>query len=133
VHPRLAEEWPDIVSVYPDVVHKEAPERIELTVSLDTGRYTTSSTTVAVLIPPGYRATGPDGFLVPPGLAQRSDEALPVSDASGLGLAGWFVVSFHMTDESGQSTWRPTADPTRGDNLVGYVASIESFLARGCN
>jgi hypothetical protein len=38
-----------------------------------------------------------------------------------------------MIDANGQSTWRPTADPRRGDNIIGYVASIEAFLSRGCN
>lgn len=132
MHPRLAEEWRDIVAIYPDAAHKPVPERVELTVTLDPLRYQLATTAVAVLIPPGYRATGPDGFLIPAGLAMRSGEALPASDASGIGMPGWLLVSFHLIDANGQSTWRPTADPAKGDNVIGYVASIESFLARGC-
>jgi len=48
-------------------------------------------------------------------------------------MADWLTVSFHMIDGSGASTWHPTADPSRGDNIMGYIQSIESFLARSCN
>jgi hypothetical protein len=133
VHPRVAEEWPDILSVYPDAVHAAAPERIELSLDLEPDRYALRRTTIAILIPPGYRATSPDGFLIRPELRLRSGEALPVSDAAGVGMAGWLLVSFHMIDSAGQSTWHPTADPSRGDNFISYIASIEAFLARGCN
>jgi hypothetical protein len=132
VHPRLEEEWRDIVATYPDAVHKPTPERVELTLTLDPLRYRRATTAIAVLIPPAYRATGPDGFLVPAGLAMTSGETLPVSDAAGLGMPGWLLVSFHLIDANGQSTWRPSADSAKGDNIIGYVASIESFLARGC-
>lgn len=132
MHPRLAEEWQDIISVYPDAAHKTGPERVEFAVQLDPPRYFRADTPVAVLIPPGYRATGPDGFLVPAGLSMRSGEALPASDAAGLGMPGWWLVSFHMVDAVGQSTWHPTADPMRGDNIISYAASIEAFLGRGC-
>lgn len=132
MHPRLAEEWSDIVAIYPDAFHKPSPERVELSLTLDPLRYSPALTAIAVLIPPGYRATAPDGFLIPAGLTMRSGEALPVSDAAGIGMAGWLLVSFHLIDDNGQSTWRPTADPANGDNVIGYVASIESFLARGC-
>lgn len=133
MHPRLADEWRDIVATYPDVTHESEPERVELSLELDPLRYDAAKTRAAILIPAGYRATGPDGFLVPIGLAMRSGEPLPASDAAGIGMPGWLLVSFHLIDGNGQSTWRPTADPTTGDNIIGYAASIESFLARGCN
>lgn len=134
MHPRLAEEWADILSAYPSAVHEAgAPELVQLTIELDAHRYNLSETMVAVLIPPGYRATGPDGFFVPTGLLFSDGSALPASDASGAGMPGWLLVSFHHLDASGQSTWRPTADSRKGDNFVGYLASIESFLARRCN
>lgn len=133
MHPRLEEEWREVVATYPDAAHHQRPERVELTLMLDPLRYHPASTVVAVLIPPGYRATGPDGFLVQASLAMTSGEALPASDAAGVGMPGWLLVSFHLIDANGQSTWRPSANPAKGDNLVGYVASIESFLARGCN
>ncbi len=133
MHPRLAEEWPDIVATYPDAARRTQPERVELTIGLDPLRYNLARTPIAVLIPPGYRATGPDGFLVPGNLMMAGGAALPAGAASGLGLPGWLLVSFHMIDANGHSTWRPTADPRRGDNIIGYIASIEAFLARGCN
>lgn len=133
MHPRLAEEWDDIVSVYPDARNEPAPERVELTLDLDPVLYNMERTRTAVLVPPGYRTTGPDGFLVPAGLQLCNGRGLPAGDASGIGMPGWLVVSFHCIDANGRSTWRPTADPARGDNFVGYVQSIESFLARGCN
>jgi hypothetical protein len=133
VHPRVAEEWSEIVSVYPGVRHMSSPERVAVDVDLEAGMYSRPDTSVAVLIPPGYRATSPDGFLVPSGLLFADGLGLPASDASGIGMPGWLLVSFHLIDGSGASTWRPTADFRRGDNLVGYIASIESFLARRCN
>lgn len=133
VNPQLAEEWHDLESLYRDVEHKREPERIECTLRLEAMQYNKARTRIAVLVPPGYRATGPDGFLVPADLSMAGGASLPASDASGIGIPGWLLVSFHMVDDTGRSTWRPTADPRRGDNFIGYLASIESFLARGCN
>ena len=132
MHPRLSEEWEDITQIYPDLAHSSVPERLEATVDLAPGLYNQSVTKIAVLIPPGYRATGPDGFLVPSGL-QLTNGGIPASDASGAGMPGWLLVSFHMVDEQGNSTWQPTADPRCGDNIIGYFQSIEAFFARGCN
>lgn len=133
MHPRLAEEWQDVLAAYPDARHEEEPERVELTLELDGSGYNRARTRTAVLVPPGYRTTAPDGFLIEAGLSRADGAGLPVSDASGIGMPGWLLVSFHYVDEHGRSTWRPGADPKRGDNLVSYVGSIESFLARGCN
>lgn len=48
-------------------------------------------------------------------------------------MPGWLLVSFHFTDAAGHSTWRPTANPKKGDNLLSYLSAIEAFLARRCN
>jgi hypothetical protein len=133
MHPRLEEEWDDIVSEYPRALHEASPERLVVDLDLASGMYNRLSSPVGVIVPPGYRGTGPDGFLVPVGLGFSNGEAIPAGDAAGLGLPGWLVVSFHMIDANGISTWRPTADPRRGDNMLGYLQSIESFLARRCN
>ena len=133
MHPLLAQEWADLCAAYPDALHADQPERVEVSMSLLQGQYNRSEMRVAVLVPPGYRATGPDGFLIPSGLVLQNGQALPVSDAAGIGLPAWQLVSFHMLDEQGKSTWRPSADPRRGDNFVGYLAAIEQFLAHGCN
>jgi hypothetical protein len=132
VHPRVTEEWDEITSTYPQAEYRESPDRIELSIDLVPGLYNQTRTQLAVTIPPGYRATPLDGFLVPSGL-QMQPSPLPASDASGVGFPGWLLVSFHLIDALGQSTWRPSANPRWGDNFVGYMASIESFLARGCN
>ena len=135
MHPRLEEEWPAILEAYPDAEHREPPEHFEIRVELESGGYSAPATPLAVLVPAGYRATGPDGFLVPVGLtfADRSSLPFTMPDASGAGMPGWALVSFHCIDEQGLSTWRPTADPERGDNFVGYLQSVEAFLAKGCN
>src|SRR6266496_4907180 len=106
MHPRVAEEWPEIASVYPGVRHIPNPERVEVDVDLEAGMYSRPDTSVAVLIPPGYRAISPDGFLVPSGLRFGGGSNLPASDATGVGMPGWLLVSFHLIDESGASTWR---------------------------
>src|SRR5438309_1958888 len=116
MHPRLVEEWDDIVAEYPDVRHELNPERVALTLELVAGIYNRDLVPIAVLVPPGYRTTGPDGFVVPSDFGFADGEAFPAGDAAGLGLPGWQAVSFHMMDESGVSTWRPTADPSKGDN-----------------
>jgi hypothetical protein len=133
MHPRLEEEWDDILAEYPGARHDASPERVVVDLELIPAIYNRASSPVAVIVPPGYRGTGPDGFLVPAGFAFSNGEAIPAGDAAGLGLAGWLVVSFHMIDANGVSTWRPTADPRRGDNMLGYFQSVESFLARRCN
>jgi hypothetical protein len=133
MHPRLEEEWDDIIAEYPGASHEASPDRVVVDLELVPGIYNRASSLVAVVVPPGYHGTGPDGFAVPVGFAFADGEAIPASDAAGLGLAGWLVVSFHMIDANGTSTWRPSADPRRGDNMVGYLQSVESFLARRCN
>lgn len=133
MHPRLRQEWEDLREAYPDAQHLTDPERMLVTVELEAGAYDRDSMSVLVLIPAAYPTTGPDGFLVPAGLALGNGGALPVSDAAGMGLPGWHLVSFHYIDANGASTWRPTADPRRGDNLVAYLSSVEAFLGRGCN
>lgn len=133
MHPRLEQEWGELVMVHPDLEHAEDPERVQFALGLPNRQYSVGSTSAIVVIPPPYPTTPLDGFLVPQGVTFASGERLPLTgDGSGFGLAGWQLVSFHLTDENGQSTWRATADPTRGDNLMGYIASIESFAARGC-
>jgi hypothetical protein len=132
MHPRLEQEWPDILAAYPGARHLEEPERILVDIELVDGLYRSPRTEIAVVVPVGYASTGPDSFYVPAGLAMTDGRSLPVSDASGVGLPGWWQVSFHFVDERGVSTWHPTADPQRGDNLTGYLNAIESFLAREC-
>jgi hypothetical protein len=131
MNPRLLAEWSDLVRIYPAIEHRESPERIELDLELDSALFSAQKTRVAVLIPLGYAATGPDGFLVSAGLLMNG--GLPASDGAGAGMPGWLLVSFHMFDVSGQPTWHATADPRRGDNMISYLASMEHFLARGCN
>ncbi len=133
MHPRLAEEWSELCGLHPTATHALEPERLELVLQLALDIYSQSDTPVAVLVPPGYRTTGPDGFLVPNGLVFSDGSPLPVSDGAGIGMPGWLLVSFHHTDENGASTWRPTADFRVGDNLIGYLSSIEHFLAHRCN
>lgn len=132
VHPQLEQEWAAVLDVYPGSAWNESPERVQVPLVLEEGQYSRGEVPVGVLIPVGYRATGPDGFVVPDGLRFADGTSLPASDAAGIGLPGWLLVSFHHVDDAGQSTWRATADPDRGDNLVGYLGSIESFLARRC-
>lgn len=132
MHPRVEDEWDDLLDAYPATRYVESPERVETELDLD-GRYNRDTCPVAVLVPTGYRATGPDGFLVPADLLLKNGTALPASDATALGMPGWLLVSFHFTDAAGRSTWRPTADPQKGDNLLSFLSAIEAFLARGCN
>lgn len=133
MHPRVAHEWSELVAFHRDIKHAEDPERVLLDLELPESLYSVSSTPALVVIPPPYPTTPLDGFLVPHGVTFAGGGALPLTgDGSVVGLAGWQLVSFHLVDDQGRSTWRPTANPERGDNLVGYIASIESFLARGC-
>lgn len=128
----MEQEWAAVLDAYPGASYRENPGRVQAPLVLEDGDYNRGEMPVAVLIPVGYRATGPDGFVVPHDLRFADGSSLPASDATGIGLPGWLLVSFHHVDDAGQSTWRATADPDRGDNLVGYLASIESFLARRC-
>lgn len=133
MHPRLAEEWQDFLETYPSARHHLNPERVEVEMDIGDQLYSLEHSIITVLIPAGYRAVGPDGFLIPQGaLTFKDGTPLPGGDATGVGLPGHWLVSFHLIDQNGQSTWRPTADPAKGDNLIGYFASIESFLARKC-
>lgn len=133
LNPAVAEEWRQLETTYPSAEHKLDPERVQIDLDLVPGQYDRERVEVAVIIPVGYRATGPDGFLVPAGLSLSSGAGLPVSDAAGIGMPNWWMVSFHLVDDAGTSTWRPSASPGMGDNLVSYFGSIEFFLARGCN
>jgi hypothetical protein len=133
MHPALAQEWSTLVESFPGIGHEDGPERLIVDMPLPTGTYNQPFTRVGVLVPVGYRSTGPDGFLIPVGLHLINGQQLPVSDAAGVGMPGWWMVSFHMLDANGQSTWKPTADPNRGDNMSSYLSEISHFLARSCN
>lgn len=133
MNPRLLEELPLLRCHYPDLEHKDGPDRIELLLSLPPSLYNLPQTRAGVLVPLGYRATSPDSFFVPTGLQLQGGMALPGGDGSGAGLPGWWMVSFHMLDANGRSTWHPSADFQKGDNMLGYLAAIEHFLAHSCN
>jgi len=133
MHPRLEEEWPLLKSHYPDLEHRDAPERIEVSLPLSPTLYNLVQTRAGVLVPAGYRATSPDSFFVPVGLQMNGGTPLPGGDGSAAGLPGWWMVSFHMLDANGRSTWHPSADFRKGDNMLGYLAAIEHFLAHSCN
>ncbi len=133
MHPAIAQEWARLSESFPGIAHLLNPERVVVELALPVSTYNLLSTQVAILIPPGYRATGPDGFLVPAGLQLLSGQALPVSDAAGIGMPGWLLMSFHMLDANGQTTWHPTADPERGDNMSSYLSEVAHFLGRSCN
>jgi hypothetical protein len=133
MHPRLAEEWSELIELCPTAKHALDPERVEVVMELEAGMYSRPSTRIAVPIPTGYRSAGPDGFFVQGELTFADGSPLPVSDGAGLGMPGWLLVSFHHTDAAGASTWSPTADYRVGDNLIGYLSSIEHFLAHRCN
>src|SRR2546427_2650613 len=105
MHPRVDEEWADVVSVYAGLRYLQSPDRIVADLDLDTRVYNRSKVPVAVLVPPGYAATPPDGFLVPADLQFIDGSSLPASDAAGIGMPGWLLVSFHLMDRVGLSTW----------------------------
>lgn len=133
MHPRLAEEWEDIARVYAGACWRPMPERVEVPLQLTPGLFNATAITAGVLIPAGYPVTPLDQFLISAALRFADGSSLPANDAAGVGLGGWALVSFHFIDGAGNSTWRPTADPRRGDNLISYLSAVESFLDRRCN
>jgi len=83
-----------------------------------------------IIIPQGYPITPPDNFYVKPNL-RTSAGNLPNNyqdDGTGQGMPSWSWFSFHMSDDSGQATWFPTNDPSKGDNLVSYIRAINDRL-----
>lgn len=80
-----------------------------------------AQTRVLILIPPGYPTTPPDNFHTDPDL--RLSNGNDPGNATGIiSLVGtnWRQFSFHVDGDS----WRPHADPMRGDNLLSFCDGI---------
>jgi hypothetical protein len=130
MHERVREEVELLKKQFPDLRHGDqldwvlVPELV-----LPAGRFNKTHTKVLFRIPVGYPQTGPDNFFVdvdlrlkdgslPPAFnanAQSSSGAAPIA-----GEWGWF--SWHP------QAWKPAATIEGGDNLLGFVRTINLCL-----
>jgi len=127
---RVREEIELLKKQFPELQHGDQldwgliPELV-----LPPERFNKSSTKVLFRIPVGYPATGPDNFFVDADLRLKggaNPPAFNIGSQSSSGNApvagewGWF--SWHP------QAWRPAATIEGGDNLLGFVRSINVCL-----
>ena len=87
--------------------------------------WNSATTSLLILIPPGYPVTPPDNFYVSPGLRLESG-AMPSNYSEGPTHLGqqWGQFSIHAQKEC----WAPKADFLEGDNLLTFMLIVERRL-----
>ncbi len=130
MHERVRQEIELLKRQFPDLRHGDQLDWVLIPeLVLPAGRFNKASTKVLFRIPVGYPQTGPDDFFVdgdlrlkdgtnPPAFnpgSQSSSGPAPVE-----GNWGWF--SWHPQG------WRPAATIEGGDNLLGFVRTINLCL-----
>lgn len=127
---RVREEIELLKKQFPELQHGDQldwgliPELV-----LPPERFNKSSTKVLFRIPVGYPATGPDNFFVDADLRLKNGSPPPAFNAGSQSSSGpapiegsWGWFSWHP------QTWRPAATIEGGDNLMGFVRSINLCL-----
>lgn len=130
MHLRVTEELSVIRKRFPDLEHGDQFDWVVVPVfPLPQGRFNKSATKLLFRIPPGYPQTGPDNFFVDGDLRLASGQMPPAFNSgsnSSSGAApikgewGWF--SWHPQG------WRPAANISAGDNLEGFIRSVQLCL-----
>ena len=96
---------------------------------LPRGRFNLIETPLLFVVPLGYPNTGPDNFFVSAALRLQNGAIAPgfnqnANSSSGVapvpGDWGWF--SWHP------QSWRPTANPADGDNLLTFLRGVGMCL-----
>jgi hypothetical protein len=84
-----------------------------------------TTTSLLVLIPPGYPVTPPDNFYVSVGIRLGSG-AMPSNYSEGPTHLGqqWGQFSIHAQKEH----WKPSAELLEGDNLLTFMLVVERRL-----
>ncbi len=127
---RVQEETELLRKRYPDLRHGDQLDWILLPrLVLPIGRFNKEASRILFRLPVGYPNTGLDNFFVDGDLRLKdgsNPSAFNVGSNSGSGPApvednwGWF--SWHP------QAWRPAATVEGGDNLVGFVRTINLCL-----
>jgi hypothetical protein len=130
MHQRVREEIELLQRQCPDLQHGDQLDWVlfpELV--LPAGRFNKERTKVLFRIPVGYPQTGPDNFFTDADLRLKDGTNQPgfnVGSNSSSGPAPlpgeWGWLSWHP------QSWRPAATVAGGDNLLGFVRSINLRL-----
>jgi len=130
MHPRVRKEIELLKKQFPDLQHGDQLDWVLIPeLVLPESRLNKTMTKVLFRIPVGYPQTGPDNFFVDGDLCLKDGSTPPAfnpnSQSSGgpapiVGEWGWF--SWHPQN------WKPGATIEGGDNLVGFVRSINLCL-----
>lgn len=130
MHERVREEIDLLRQQVPDLKHGDGLDWVLLPCFvLPTGRFNKSTTPVLFKIPSTYPQAGPDNFFVDVDLRMKDGSAPPAFNANAessngpapvKGEWGWF--SWHPQG------WRPAATIAGGDNLLGFVRSMNLCL-----
>jgi hypothetical protein len=130
MHARVIDEFAMLRAKFPDLEHGIDFDWVFLpAVLLPLGRFNKPHSKILFRIPAGYPQTGPDNFFVDVDLRLSGGGNPPafnigIQSSSGAALLpgewGWF--SWHP------QKWRPAATIEGGDNLYGFVLSIQVCL-----
>ena len=130
MHEQVREETEWLRAQFPYLRHGDQLDWVLIPeLALPPGRFNKVSTKLLFRIPVGYPQTGPDNFFVDGDLRLKdgsTPQAFNVGPQSSSGPApiegswGWF--SWHP------QAWRPAATIEGGDNLKGFIRSINLCL-----
>lgn len=127
---RVREEIRLLTSQWPDLLHGDQLDWVLISeLVLPTGRFNKERTKLLFRIPVGYPQTGPDNFFVDADLRLKDGSTPPAfnpnrdSSAGPAPLPGdWGWFSWHP------QAWRPSATIEGGDNLTGFLRSVNLCL-----
>jgi hypothetical protein len=130
MHERVREETELLRAQFPDLRHGDQLDWVLIPeLALPPGRFNKASTKLLFRIPVGYPQTGPDNFFVDADLRLKNGSTPPAFNGGSQSSSGpapvegsWGWFSWHP------QAWRPAATIEGGDNLKGFIRSINLCL-----
>ena len=124
MHERVRQEIELLRTRHPELSNGEELNWVMLELLLPKDRFNKPRSKALFIIPPGYPNTGPDNFFVEADLRLKDGSMPPAFNLGGSPpVAGsWGYFSWHPNG------WRPSATIEAGDNLAGFVRSMQMCL-----
>lgn len=126
---RIEKELELIRTFFPDIKYSENGHWFYIPSYTLPDRWNRSKTEIAFQIKNGYPATKPYAFYVPEGLLyneQTPKNYKPSANNQPPFEGTWGQLSWTIS-----SPWKPTADITKGSNLLNWILSFENRFKEG--
>jgi hypothetical protein len=124
MHERVLQEIEMLRTRHPELSHGEELNWVMLELLLPKDRFNKVRSKALFVVPPGYPNTGPDNFFAEADLRMKDGSMPPAFNLGGSPpvSGSWGFFSWHPNG------WRPSAALEGGDNLAGFVRSMQMCL-----